>query len=121
MINTTNRDTARSRRGYFICYNDVPITWKSQLQHEIALSTTEAEYTSLSYALREAIPIMNLLKEMKERKFDVSNKIAKVHCKVYEDNSGAIEIAREEKYRPRTKHLNCRLRHFIIGIASRRA
>ena len=117
-IDTTNRDTARSRHGYYICYNGVPITWKSQLQHEIALSTTEAEYTSLSYALREAIPIMNLLKEMKERKFDVSNKIAKFHCKVYEDNSGAIEIAREEKYRPRTKHLNCRLHHFRSYVDS---
>jgi len=95
-IDTTNRDTARSRHGYFISYNDVPITWKSQLQHEIALSTTEAEYTGLSYALREALQIMNLLKEMKERKFNVSNEIAKVHCMVYEDNSGAIEIAREE-------------------------
>lgn len=117
-IDTTNRDTARSRHGYYICYNGVPITWKSQLQHDIALSTTEAEYTGLSYALREAIPIMNLLKEMKERKFDVSNKIAKVHCKVYEDNSGAIEIAREEKYRPRTKHLNCRLHHFRSYVDS---
>ena len=109
---TANRDTARSRHGYFICYNDVPITWKSQLEHEIALSTTEAEYTGLSYSLREAVTIMNLLKEMKERKFNVSNEIAKVHCKVYEDNSGAIEIAKMEKYRPRTKHLNCRIHHF---------
>ena len=61
---------------------------------------------------------MNLLKEMKERKFDVSNKIAKVHCKVYEDNSGAIEIAREEKYRPWTKHLNCRLHYFRTYVDS---
>ena len=29
---------------------------------EIALSTTEAEYTGLSYALREVIPLMELLK-----------------------------------------------------------
>jgi len=109
---TENRDTAKSRHGYFICYNNVPIMWKSQLQHEIALSTTEAEYTGLSYALREAIPIMNLLKEMKEKKSNVSDGVAKVHCKVFEDNSGAIEIAKENKYRPRTKHLNCRLHHF---------
>ena len=115
---TSNRDTARSRHGYAICYNGVPITWKSQLQHEIALSTTEAEYTGLSYALREAIPIMNLLKEMKERKINVSDEVTKVHCKVYEDNSGAIEIAREDKYRPRTKHLNCRLHHFRTYVDS---
>ena len=39
-----NKDTARSRHGYFISYNGVPLTWKSQLQQEIALSTTEACY-----------------------------------------------------------------------------
>ena len=33
-------------------------------------------------------------------------------CKVYEDNSGALEMARTEKYRPRTKHLNIKLHHF---------
>jgi len=90
----------------------MPIVWKSQLQKEIALSTTEAEYTGLSYALREAIPIMDLLKEMKQKGISVNSEKAKAHIKVYEDNAGAIEIAREKKYRPRTKHLNCRLHHF---------
>ena len=33
-------------------------------------------------------------------------------CKVFEDNSGAIEMARTHKYRPRTKHLNVKLHHF---------
>jgi hypothetical protein len=41
----------------------MPIVWKSQLQQEIALSSTEAEITSLSNALREAILIIELLKE----------------------------------------------------------
>ena len=41
------RDTARSRHGYVIMYEGVP-TWKSQLQPEIALSSTESEYTGLS-------------------------------------------------------------------------
>ena len=35
-----------------------------------------------------------------------------MHCKVYEDNSGALEMAREYKYRPRTKFLNIKLHHF---------
>ena len=29
-----------------------------------------------------------------------------VHCKVFEDNSGALEFARLPKIRPRTKHIN---------------
>ena len=62
---TTSRDTARSRHGYIIMYKNCPICWKSQLQTEICLSSTESEYTGLSYALREVIPIMQLIKEMK--------------------------------------------------------
>ena len=111
-LDTSNRDTARSRHGYIIRYNGCPVVWKSQLQTEIALSTTEAEYTGLSYALREAIPIIELLKEMDSRGYTVTTKSTRVHLKVFEDNAGAVEIAREQKYRPRTKHLNNRLHHF---------
>jgi hypothetical protein len=60
-----DRDTARSQHGYIIKYAGSPLLWKSQLQTEIAMSTTESEYTGLSYALRDAIPVMELLKEMK--------------------------------------------------------
>jgi hypothetical protein len=107
-----DRDTARSRHGYIIRYAGCPILWKSQLQTEVALSSTESEYTGLSYALRDAIPIMNLFKEMEQAGIPIISSNAKVHCKVFEDNSGALEIARIAKYRPRTKHLNCRLHHF---------
>ena len=109
---THDRDTARSRHGYLIMYGGAPILWKSQLQTEIALSSTESEYTGLSYALRDAIPVMNLFKEMIQIGMPIKSSQAKVHCKVFEDNSGALEIARVAKYRPRTKHLNCRLHHF---------
>ena len=107
-----NADTARSRHGYIIMYKGCPITWKSQMQTEIALSSTESEYTGLSYALREAIPIMEILKEMKNNGYDIKSTVPKVHCKVFEDNSGALEIASVHKYRPRTKHLNVKLHHF---------
>jgi hypothetical protein len=35
-----------------------------------------------------------------------------VYCKVFEDNSGAFEMARSPKMRPRTKHLNIKYHHF---------
>ena len=107
-----DRDTARSRHGYIIKYAGCPLLWKSQLQTEVALSSTESEYTGLSYALRDAIPIMQLLREMKQRGFPIHTPQARVHCHVFEDNSGALEMARIHKYRPRTKHLNVRLHHF---------
>ena len=43
-----------------------PIIWKAVLQTQVSLSTTEAEYISLSQSLREVITIINLLNEMKE-------------------------------------------------------
>ena len=55
---------------------------------------------------------MTLLKELKEHGFPVDKTKASVQCKVFEDNSGAIEIATNHKWWPRTKHLNCHLHHF---------
>ena len=49
---------------------------------------------------------------MKRNGFKVDSANPKVHCSVFEDNTGALEIARTHKYRPRTKHLNIRLHHF---------
>ena len=60
-----DRDTARSRHGYVIMYEKCSILHKSQMQTEISLSSTESEYIGLSYALREAITIMRLLREFK--------------------------------------------------------
>ena len=75
-------------------YEGCPILHKSQLKTEIPLSSTESEYTGLSYALREDIPIMRLLREFKQRGFTSEEPITKIHCKVYKDNNGALEMAK---------------------------
>jgi len=105
-------DTARSRHGYIITYAGCPITWASKLQTEVALSSTESEVIGLSEALRATIPLMDLLKELKGEGYPIADTIPKIHCKVYEDNSGALEIATVFKLRPRTRHLNTRFHHF---------
>ena len=64
---TQDIDTARSRHGFAIKYAGCVIVWKSQLQREVALSSTEAEYTRLSYAIRKTIPIMNTIKEISKQ------------------------------------------------------
>jgi hypothetical protein len=56
--------------------------------------------------------MMELLKEMKQLGFPIRNTTLLVHCKVFEDNSGALKIPTTKKYRPRTKHLNVKLHHF---------
>ena len=94
-----DRDMARSRHGYFIMYAGCPIVWKSQLQTEIALSSTESEYMGLSYALREAIHMMEILKDMKGYGFPVTEPNTEVHCHIFEDNSGVVEMAQIHKFR----------------------
>jgi hypothetical protein len=104
--------TAKSRSGYVILYAGCPILWTSRLQSETALSTTEAEYLSLSSALRETIPLMKLVKEFKKELLLPMATTPVVHCKAFEDNSGAVELARVPKMRPRTKHINTKYHHF---------
>jgi len=78
----------------------------------VALSTTEAEYIALSQALRDVLPIMFLIQEICERGFTVIANMPHVYCKAFEDNSGALELARLPKLRPRTKRINTCFHHF---------
>lgn len=104
--------TAKSRTGYIILYCGCPILWASKLQSVIALSTTEAELVALSTALRDVIPMIELMKELQQRKVINTFNPPQLKCKVFEDNSGALEIATVHKTRPRTKHMNVRYHHF---------
>jgi hypothetical protein len=90
-----------------------PILWKSQLQNKIALLATESEYTGLSYALRDAIPIMKLMKEMKKYNIPIQTLHARTLHHVFEDDSGAIKMANVFKYQQQKKHLYVRLHHFV--------
>ena len=104
--------TAKSRTGFVITFAGCPILWTSKLQTQIALSTTEAEYISLSESLCSAIPLMNVITEIKSHGHDIVSKAPSIHCKAFEDNSGALEMARLPKMRPRTKHINVCYHHF---------
>ncbi len=104
--------TSKSRSGWIVFYAGCPVCWASKLQSQVALSTTEAEYIAMSQALRDVIPVMNLIQEMREKGFQVICTLPSIYCKVFEDNSGALELARLPKLRPRTKHINVCYHHF---------
>jgi hypothetical protein len=53
-----------------------------------------------------------LVKETKKEGFEVVGTTSKIHCKLFEDNIGALEIAPVHKFRPCTKHINVKMRHF---------
>jgi len=110
--------TAKSRTGYILQYAGCPIIWASKLQTEIALSSTEAEYIALSTAMREVIPLLRLMTEAKEYGVPIDVRQSHIYCKVFEDNSGALEMAKAPKFRPRTKHINIKYHHFLEHVAS---
>jgi hypothetical protein len=107
-----DRDTARSRHGFMVMRAGCPMPWKSQLRAEVALSSTESEHAGLSHKSRDAMPTMKSLKKMKASNFPIQSATPMVHCKVFEDDSGALEIASAHKFRSRTKHLNVKLHFF---------
>jgi hypothetical protein len=62
--------------------------------------------------MREVLPIIWLMEEARKQEIPVLNATPKIHCNVFEDNAGAIEIANVPKMRPRTKHLTIKYHHF---------
>ena len=112
-----NPNTAKSRTGYVITYAGTPLVWASRMQGEIALSTTEAEYIALSESLCSVILLTQLINEIRERGFPIPAPAPATHCKAFGDNSGALEIARTPKMRPRTRHLNVKYHHFRDAVA----
>ena len=52
--------------------------------------------------------------------FDYSASKPRVYCKAFEDNSGALELAKSPKLRPRTKHINIKYHHFHDSIENGR-
>ena len=55
-----------SRTGYVISYTNFPIIRCSNLMIEIAVLTTESENIVLFQSMRDVIPLMELLRELKE-------------------------------------------------------
>jgi hypothetical protein len=104
--------TAKSRTGFVILFAGCPLLWTSRLQTDTALSTTESEYISLSDALRETISMMRLLKEITQHDIVNIDAVPVVKCRLFGDNSGAVELAKVPKMRPRTKHINAKYHHF---------
>jgi hypothetical protein len=87
-----------------------PIVWVSKLQSEISLSTVETKYIALSTAIRDIIPLMDQVQEM-DLIYGNANPQPKVHCIVFEDNNGTLELANKPHYCPRTKHIAVKYHH----------
>lgn len=57
-------DTRRSTSGYVFCINGSLVTWSSQRQRLVTLSTTESEYVTAATACKEAMWLRQLLTDL---------------------------------------------------------
>eukprot|EP00980_Cylindrotheca_fusiformis_P017882 scaffold5678_cov71-Cylindrotheca_fusiformis.AAC.1 len=67
---------------------------------------------ALSAATREVIFLINLTDELRSHGVELIASQPTIQCQVFEDNAGAIELAKLPKLRPRTKHLAIQYHHF---------
>lgn len=116
--NTEDPSTAKSRSAYTIMFNGCLIYSYSKLQTEVALSTTEAEYICLSQSLRTVIVIMRFYKELAKRIPSFKYQRPTFKCKAFEDNNGALALAKAPGMKPRTKHINLKYHHFKTAVAA---
>ena len=65
----------------------------------------------MSHALRDTIPIQNLVREVSHI-FHLSDPITDFCITVHEDNLSAISMAESLKFTPRTKHIAIKYHHF---------
>lgn len=57
-------ETRRSTTGYVLKLRSTTITWKSQRQNTVTLSTTEAEYVAACHSIKELIWVKRLLRSL---------------------------------------------------------
>jgi len=79
---------------YQLCWSTSYLAFKATRRN--CLSMTEAEFYSLSMSLSESIPLIALMKEFVSQCICDSIISPQVHCHVFEDNSGALEMANNQ-------------------------
>ena len=94
----------KSRTGYVIRLGGSPLVWKSKLQTLVAVSTMKAKYVALSACMRKLITLHRLLMKL-QGVFSFKSSVARTACMIFEDNQGAITLAKVPTMTPRSKHI----------------
>jgi hypothetical protein len=93
-----NPDNGRSTSTHIMKMGTGAVSWMSRLQSIVALSTTEAEFSSAVSAGQETVSMCSFLSKL-GYSFDVPS-----HLLV--DNQSAIQVARNPEHHGRMKHLD---------------
>jgi hypothetical protein len=118
IADTNDPASVRSRTGYVITLGTVPVIWKSKLQSGIALSTCEAEYIAASQAMRELLPLLDILNAITTI-MGIPRDPNTTISSVWEDNEAALTIMNNHvnglpKLTPCTRHIACKY-HWFLG------
>lgn len=97
-------ETRRSTAGYLFKLAKGPITWSSQREKLVTLSTTESEYVAAAIATKEAVWIRKLLGDLNFVQSDATI--------LFVDNMSAIRLSKNPEFHKRTKHIDVKY-HFI--------
>ena len=100
-----------SRTGYVIFYVGCLVLWGYKMQSGISLSTVEAEYVALSTAMRDLIPFTDQVKEL-SKVFQQGELKTQMQYTLFEDNNGALDLAKTPRYHLRTKYIAIKYHHF---------
>ncbi|KAL5781877.1 hypothetical protein ACOSP7_006906 [Xanthoceras sorbifolium] len=101
-----NVDIRKSTTGYVYTLGGTAVSWVSQLQKIVALSTTEAEYVAVTEASKEMVWLQSFLEELGKKQEDNI---------LYCDSQSAIHLAKNPSFHSRTKHIQLRY-HFIRSL-----
>lgn len=99
-------DHRRSTTGYIFTVGTTAVSWMSQIQKIVALSTTEAEYVAVTEASKELIWLQGLLTELG---------FIQEKSVLHSDSQSAIHLAKNSAFHSRTKHIDLRY-HFIRSL-----
>ena len=97
-------DDGKSTTGHIFYLGESPITWSSQKQDTVALSSCEAEFMAGTEAARQAIWLQDLLSEIMDQPSE--------RVTILIDNQSAIALTRNLVFHGRSKHIHKRY-HFI--------
>ena len=114
----TDPSCVKSRTGFVICVANCPVVWSSKLQSDIATSTMMAEYTALSVAMKEVLPIQDLCKVLYKALGKDDNLVTNFKTTIHEDNNGALILAQLEPghHTPASRFYAIRLHHWFRSL-----
>jgi hypothetical protein len=97
-------DTRKSTTGVLFFLGDRPVSWQSQKQKVVALSSCEAGYIAATTAACQAVWLARLLVDLTGEEPRVATLLV--------DNKSAISLIKNPVFHDRSKHIDLRF-HYI--------